>query len=189
MILATDMAKHGQNLSALNAVITDKEIKDGNNVNLLVEDADESLKFKNQQQIMEMAVHSCDLSTPTRSFETMHEWVYLLFIEFFKQGDLEKQENLPVTFLCDRNTTNVAGSQPGFANFIVIPTFTAISNIMPSLHARLEQCKDNIKKWEAYVETDEDKQVYQKPIVIEEEKNESGSGGDQNISSEGEEKN
>ena len=87
--------------------------------------------FANQQAILEMALHACDVSPPSRSFDIAHEWTYLLFYEFFAQGDIEKEKNLPVTFLCDRETTNVATSQPGFSSFIVIPLFTTMSNFMP----------------------------------------------------------
>jgi len=66
-------------------------------------------------------IHACDLSPPTRRFETVRKWTYLLFEEFFAQGDLEKKSNMPASFLCDRETTKVASEQPGFSNFIVIP--------------------------------------------------------------------
>jgi len=49
-----------------------------------------------------MVVHSADVSSQTRSFETAKKWTYLLFEEFFDQGDLEKERGLPVSFLCDR---------------------------------------------------------------------------------------
>jgi len=82
---------------------------------------------------MEQALHSCDVSQQTRSFEVAREWTYLLFEEFFAQGDIEKEENLPVSFLCDRETTNVAASQPGFANFVVLPLFKALVEIIPNV--------------------------------------------------------
>ena len=72
---------------------------------------------------MESALHMADISPPSREFEIANEWTYLLFQEFFKQGDLEKEQNLPVTFLCNRNTTSVSGSQPGFIGFVVQPLF------------------------------------------------------------------
>ena len=78
-------------------------------------------------------MHSCDLSQFTRSFELCHQWTYLLFEEFFAQGDLEKKNNLPVSFLCDRETVNVAESQPGFANFVVLPLYKALVEIVPDM--------------------------------------------------------
>jgi hypothetical protein len=38
------------------------------------------------------------------------KWSYLLFEEFFLQGDLEKEENLPVSFLCDRQKDKIPGN-------------------------------------------------------------------------------
>ena len=76
-------------------------------------------------------MHAADVSTQTRPFKVAHEWTYLLFNEFFTQGDLEKHQQLPVSFLCDRETTQISSSQPGFANFIVIPLFDVLSEVMP----------------------------------------------------------
>jgi hypothetical protein len=106
-----------------------------------------------------------------------------LFDEFFMQGDLEKQENLPISFLCDRKTTNVAESQPGFLSYIVLPLFKTLQEIMPPLHVMVERAEENKKKWGAYTETTEDKQVYngQKdgPIgTLVEQKSESDSDSD-----------
>ena len=49
LILATDMAKHAADLSSLTAILLDKGIKDGKNVDLLVvDDKDNNTVFKNQ---------------------------------------------------------------------------------------------------------------------------------------------
>ena len=72
---------------------------------------------------MDFAVHSADISQQCRPFEVVKEWVFLLFEEFFRQGDIEKEMELPVSMLCDRDTTKVAGSQPGFIGFVVMPLF------------------------------------------------------------------
>ena len=72
---------------------------------------------------MDLVVHSADISQQCRTFDVAHEWTYLLFDEFFKQGDLEKEQDLPISMLCNRETTNVAASQPGFINFVVMPLF------------------------------------------------------------------
>lgn len=82
---------------------------------------------------MEMCIHTCDVSQQARDFPIVKEWTYLLFEEFFQQGDLEKEQNLPISMLCDRTSTNVASSQSGFINFVTLPLFTALQNIMPGL--------------------------------------------------------
>ena len=78
-------------------------------------------------------LHSCDFATFTRKFETLHDWTYLLFEEFFHQGDIEKDNGKEIAFLCDRATVNVAESQPGFVNFIVSPTWKVVATIMPNV--------------------------------------------------------
>jgi hypothetical protein len=59
---------------------------------------------------MDLVIHAADISQQCRTFDLAHEWTYLLFEEFFIQGDLEKQKELPISMLCDRNTTNVAAA-------------------------------------------------------------------------------
>ena len=61
-------------------------------------------------------------------FKTSLIWVELLSNQFWLQGDKEKALNLPVSFLCDRNDTNVPKSQVGFIKGFIIPTFDIINN-------------------------------------------------------------
>ena len=91
------------------------------------------------------------------------EWTYLLFQEFFEQGDMEKEQGLPLSMLCDRDNTNVAATQPGFINFVTFPLFNTLSNIIPGLSKEcgcIDIIKDNKTRWTDYQETDEDKKVY-----------------------------
>ena len=79
-----------------------------NNGSAFVDTDDATMMNKSQQQILDLVIHSCDLSTPTRQFDCLREWTYLLFEEFFKQGDVEKEHLMPASFLCDRDTVQVA---------------------------------------------------------------------------------
>ena len=96
---------------------------------------------------MNIAMHAADVSPPTRRFDLTRKWTYLLFDEFFDQGDREKIEELPITMLCDRTTTSVSGCQPGFLNFIVIPLFTNIVKVMPNMRETLERGQSNVQNW------------------------------------------
>lgn len=106
-------------------------------------------------------IHACDLSTPTRSFETLKNWTYLLFDEFFVQGDSEKELSLPVSFLCDRETTLICKEQPGFGNFIVLPAWNLVATLLPPMDVCVDRIQENIQKWKTYEETEEDKRVYE----------------------------
>jgi len=119
--------------------------------------------------VLENSLHTCDVSTPAREFEVCHQWTYLLFEEFFEQGDLELEKGLPISMLCDRTTTNVAKSQDGFINFITLPLFNNLGHIMPILHADIKHIKKNAAAWKVYEETDRDKKVYTKKAIEEEQ--------------------
>lgn len=99
-------------------------------------------KFDLQQDILNYLVHSSDVSNPAKELGVYSTWTKLVMQEFFSQGDLEKAENLPLSYLCDRKTTDVAKAQVGFINFIVLPLFKTISFYFPSLISY----EDNIKK-------------------------------------------
>ena len=109
---------------------------------------------------MEQVLHSCDVSNTTRPFEVVKQWTYLLFEEFFQQGDLEKDQGLPISFLCNRETTIVPKMQPGFINFITIPLWSVLVEIMPTMSEFVEEAKKNVINWEHYEETEEDKKIY-----------------------------
>lgn len=154
-ILATDMAKHAEDLASFKRKIelngVKKELGNGSAV---IDKTSAKTIFDSQQQVMEIALHAADVSVPCRpNFELVRKWTYLLFEEFFDQGDVEKRNNLSVSFLCDRKTTNVAKSQNGFISFIVLPLFTQITELMPQLSCMLEQGQANKAQWESHTET------------------------------------
>ena len=94
-------------------------------------------------------IHAADLSAQARKFEISTQWADNLFEEFFNQGDVEKAQNLEVSFLCDRDTTSIASNQGGFISFFVMPVFTQLSELAPHIrNVQLAHAKTNIKKWE-----------------------------------------
>jgi hypothetical protein len=90
-ILATDMAKHASDLAQLKTLISSNDIHNGKNVDRIINSEDENQTFASQQFLMEICLHSADVSVPAREFEVVRDWTYLLFEEFFSQGDLEKE--------------------------------------------------------------------------------------------------
>jgi hypothetical protein len=61
-ILATDMAKHAADLSALKGMIDAKQIKGGVNAKMMLNKENDNTLFKSQQFLLETCIHSCDLS-------------------------------------------------------------------------------------------------------------------------------
>jgi len=84
MILATDMAEHKSHVDMIKFKVENKHItKEKGNGHEIIELGNENDKFNSQQQLLDFLMHSCDLSTPTRKFDTLKKWTYLLFEEFF----------------------------------------------------------------------------------------------------------
>ena len=92
-------------------------------------------------------MHAADVSTQVRPFKVALTWTWLLFEEFFEQGDLEKEQNLPISFLCDRSSVQITQSQPGFMNYIVIPLFSTVADFMPGLKHLEDAGKENLANW------------------------------------------
>ena len=112
--------------------------------------------------MLEIALHTCDISPQTREFSIASKWTYLLFDEFFVQGDLEKEQKLPVSMLCDRDNTSVKGSQPGFISFVLLPLFTAVTQFFPQTQEALDNLKNNSKEWQKMEENEEQLAIYKK---------------------------
>ena len=84
MILATDMAEHMSQVNLIDFKVKHKGItRELQNGSKIIETENSADKFSEQQKVLDFLVHACDLSTPTRKFDTLKEWTYLLFDEFF----------------------------------------------------------------------------------------------------------
>lgn len=123
------------------------EIRDGVNVEKLI-DKDNSKLSETQQLILNVCVHSSDISNPAKPYVVYKKWVSLVFEEFFSQGDIEKQKGIPVTILCDRETTSITKSQIGFISFVVRPTFEIMKKLNPAVLPYCENIALNLKLYE-----------------------------------------
>ena len=150
-VLATDMSNHSKYLTALKNKITIAEIKEGNDIYKIIEDNDPIKRFENQQLVLNNIIHAADISNPAKLSSVYRKWVDLVFVEFFDQGDLEKKENLTVTILCDRVTTDISKAQIGFIKFVVKPTFEAIGCLSPEIKTYIEYINKNLKMYEDIV--------------------------------------
>lgn len=78
-------------------------------------------------------MHACDISYGARDFEVVHDWTYLVFEEFFVQGDVERDNQMPISMLCDRTTTTVPKVQPFFIKTFPLALFKELHKVMPGL--------------------------------------------------------
>jgi hypothetical protein len=128
---------------------------------------------------MGVGIHLADISNPTKPWELTLKWTELLFEEFFKQGDKEREMGLKISDLMDRTTTNIAKAQLGFIDVIVMPAYETFSKFLKVLNKNIKNMKKNRENWasrvnEYQVRMEEGKkQFFDNNAVIEEAKSES----------------
>ena len=154
-ILATDMSVHSKVLTNVKTKLFNwNEMKKTKEDELFINPESKTC-FDEQQEIINLVIHSADIAHNTKPFVLSEKWCEYLTEEFHQQGDKEKSLNLPVSFLCDRDTSNVPKSQIGFINFVIIPTFDLLKDAFPSLEYLLVNAKKNLAEWEIMNENTE----------------------------------
>ena len=93
-----------------------------------------------------MIVHISDISNPSEPDGISQKWTQKVYEEFFIQGDLEKDNKLPVSNFCDRNTTNINKAMIGFISFVVEPTINCLVNLIPEVSDYKDYCESNLRK-------------------------------------------
>nr|XP_023671540.1 calcium/calmodulin-dependent 3',5'-cyclic nucleotide phosphodiesterase 1A-like isoform X1 [Paramormyrops kingsleyae] len=114
MVLATDMSCHFQQVKAMKNSLQQPEGID-------------------KPKALSLLLHTADISHPAKNWDLHHRWTMSLLEEFFRQGDKEAELGLPFSPLCDRKSTMVAQSQIGFIDFIVVPTFTVLTDMAENI--------------------------------------------------------
>lgn len=116
IVLATDSANHFTELSKFKQRISAEDFAPNGD---------------DKMSILKMAVHLADISNPVKDFNTALIWTGLLYDEFFKQGDKEAEAGRGISFLMNRQTTNIAGCSIGFMNMLVAPAYEALIQVIP----------------------------------------------------------
>ena len=147
-ILATDMANHQKVLSAAKTKAETFNIKKGKNFEKIFEENDEKMVklYDSQQCILNMIIHTADISNPGKPDKVSAAWTKRVYDEFFVQGDYEKKLGLEISNFCDRNTTNVNKAMVGFITFVVGPTIDTLTNLIPEVFDYTEYCRFNLRK-------------------------------------------
>jgi len=133
-ILMTDMSKHFK----------------------FVNDIEELIKYKDSVSsttyswtILCYMLHLADISNPAKAQQSSVMWTHRVMSEFFEQGDKEAKMGLPVSPLCDRNTTIIPDSQTGFIEYVVKPSFEMLALAIPTIgDLTLPNLEQNMNYWQ-----------------------------------------
>lgn len=163
-ILSTDMAKHAQQRSITSNLIAQYKINKGNGLDtLFVSDVNKT--FDNQQVILSQLVHTSDLSNPAKMNEVFDKWTTLVYEEFFHQGDVERKLGMNISALCDRNNVKVCKSQVGFIQYVVMPQFDMMLEIIPGMMFYKEGILRNLERYKLKMEEEEKEKEETGPTV------------------------
>jgi hypothetical protein len=151
------MSFHFKQLGYLKSLISQYTINKGENTEKILENLDNTTYFNTQQEFLNIIVHACDISNPTKPFNIYTKWVDRVMEEFWAQGDKERELNLPISFLCDRHTTTKPNAQLGFMDNIVFPFFNTFVDFFPQLYFLIENVEENKSQYKKLKEEDEKK--------------------------------
>ncbi|XP_022609613.1 high affinity cGMP-specific 3',5'-cyclic phosphodiesterase 9A isoform X3 [Seriola dumerili] len=123
LILATDMARHGEILDSFKQKVDNFDYTDEEHVTCL----------------KMVLIKCCDISNEVRPMEVAEPWVDCLLEEYFMQSDREKAEGLPVAPFMDREKVTKPTAQIGFIKFVLIPMFETVMKLFPQIEEAMVQ--------------------------------------------------
>ncbi|XP_034231966.1 uncharacterized protein LOC117639963 isoform X4 [Thrips palmi] len=147
LILATDITRQQEFLTKFKKYLDDKSL--------------DMTKHEDRHFILQIALKCADISNPCRPWDVSRKWSQKVCEEFFRQGDYERQLNLPITSLCDRTTNSVPKIQAGFFKFVVAPLFEEWHRFLdtPLSCNMISHLRNNQAKWDILCQQEADQEI------------------------------
>lgn len=154
-ILATDMAVHFELTSRFTTHVEARSTD--TTTPLFTTDA------KERQLLLNVLLHSADISNMVRQPMIAKQWSDLVFEEFlnqvrmrlrramliiFHQGDQEKALGLPVSPFYDRDDTDQSKLSLNFIDYVVAPLFNILNKSAPELKLLTDNLAQNREFWQ-----------------------------------------
>ncbi|XP_061151067.1 cAMP-specific 3',5'-cyclic phosphodiesterase 4C isoform X2 [Syngnathus typhle] len=139
MVLATDMSKHMNLLADLKTMVETKKVT---SLGVLLLD-----NYSDRIQVLQNMVHCADLSNPTKPLELYRQWTDRIMVEFFTQGDREREKGMEISPMCDKHNASIEKTQVGFIDYIVHPLWETWADLVhPDAQEILDTLEDN-REW------------------------------------------
>ncbi|KAF9578047.1 High affinity cAMP-specific and IBMX-insensitive 3',5'-cyclic phosphodiesterase 9A [Lunasporangiospora selenospora] len=100
-----------------------------------------------RQNLCNCLLHAADISNAVKPWALCKRWSDLVVQEFFRQGDIEKAQSLPVSPNMDRDQHNQPQISLGFSDFVVHPYFASLAELLPGSAPLLETLASNREQW------------------------------------------
>lgn len=150
-ILSTDMAHHFELTTKFSAQVDAKKVFEREQVD-------------DRQILSNVILHAADISNVAKPWMSSKLWSDRVFEEFLNQGDVERENGLPISPYMDRNnsdrvkmTVNFIGSIFLFfllaSDFLVMPLFAALKKFDAGTEEFLNNIHKNRAKWVDFKES------------------------------------
>jgi hypothetical protein len=100
-----------------------------------------------RQSLCNCLLHAADISNAVKPWDLCKKWSDLVVEEFFRQGDIEKAQQLPVSPYMDRDQHNQPQISLGFCDFVVKPYFETFVEFLPEAAPFLSNLMNNRTQW------------------------------------------
>jgi len=103
--------------------------------------------------LLTTAIKFADLNHCSKPFIQHEAWTRRVTDEFWSLGDKERKLGVPLSPLCDREKDkNIAKSQLGFFQFICIPFYDVVGDLVDPSMPPLLQMQTNFAQWKEQAE-------------------------------------
>eukprot|EP00759_Apiculatamorpha_spiralis_P014400 PhF_6_TR21053/c0_g1_i1/m.30309/K13755/PDE1; calcium/calmodulin-dependent 3',5'-cyclic nucleotide phosphodiesterase len=139
MVLATDMGLHAKILGQFRRRLQENH---------------DLTKKEDVRLALSMAVKMADISNCGRPERLYLKWCSKIADEFYMQGDRERQLGMPCSPFMDRLQPAMAKGQIAFMNYIVVPLFESVSELLPDMHFSVDYAENNKNYWSTNDDTE-----------------------------------
>eukprot|EP00011_Vannellida_sp_DIVA3-517-6-12_P014031 CAMPEP_0114625254 /NCGR_PEP_ID=MMETSP0168-20121206/11177_1 /TAXON_ID=95228 ORGANISM="Vannella sp., Strain DIVA3 517/6/12" /NCGR_SAMPLE_ID=MMETSP0168 /ASSEMBLY_ACC=CAM_ASM_000044 /LENGTH=339 /DNA_ID=CAMNT_0001836533 /DNA_START=48 /DNA_END=1064 /DNA_ORIENTATION=- len=131
LVLATDFSRHKELVESCQGTVANAEPS--------------SAEYR--RALMVLALKCADVSHTAKNMQMHVEWTARVTLEFFFQGNREREQGLPFSFGMDAASTNVRGSQVGFVEGMLLPLFEYWAGLFPKFQVCVDHLRDNVSQW------------------------------------------
>jgi len=108
----------------------------------------DTLDPEHRELLLKILIHAADLSNTVRPWEISKIWSDRVVDEFFRQGDLEKENKLPVSPNMDREQSHQCQISLGFGDYVVKPYFETFATFLNPATIFLDILAENRVFWD-----------------------------------------
>ncbi|KAF4317848.1 hypothetical protein BBO99_00007600 [Phytophthora kernoviae] len=150
MVLSTDLSMHLQLVGNLKALLLQEATvlaAGGSNSNSVPVPTPKAVT--DPMMIMKVVIKCADIGHAAKKRKLHVVWSALIIEEFFLQGDNERATNSDISPFMDRHSENSAKNQVGFFEFIVLPFYDTVAQVIfaPEFGAIHSIAKQNYTLW------------------------------------------